>query len=134
MNITTSSAQSHLRKDVKLMLSSWDELENALMDGSNDLYAFDTKQVANQDSEGNLFEDKGLRRSNFETFYTKGCRHSPLQIQILFIKTTLVPLQKQRVVKRQRGIISGKLHGTARHYFQVSLLHVSPMRQICIIL
>ena len=104
------------------------------MDDSKDLYAFDTKELANQDSEDNLFEDKGLSRSNFETFCIKGCGHSPLQVQILFIKTTLVPLQKQRVFKYQGGIISGKLHETARHYFQVCSLHVSLVRESCRIL
>ena len=104
------------------------------MDDSNDLYAFDTKELANQDSEDNLFEDKGLSRSNFETFCIKGCGHSPRQVQILFIKTTLVPLPKQRVFKYQGGIISGKLHETARHYFQVSSLHVSLVRESCRIL
>ena len=99
------------------------------MDDSNDLYAFDTKELANQDSEDNLFEDKGLSRSNFETFCIKGCGHSPLQVQILFIKTTLVS-----VFKYQGGIISGKLHETARHYFQVSSLHVSLVRESCRIL
>ena len=65
---SSTSTQTHFLKDVKLMFLAVNELGNPFINDSGDLYAIDTKKVANQSAVSALRQVQDIGMKQFEEY------------------------------------------------------------------